>query len=174
MATPNTNPATMTATMARKIEFTTTNVDYAIQFVEAHFVSGPTGAFTVPLNTLNIGGAKYVVPLTANSAQGANYLKFHFPQPGSSEFYVTFAQKNNNMTDGYYDYQTGVPDGYKSDFKTFVKDNIQSLPSQLTTLKKNLVFSVYGIDSNQPAEAEQFKVEFNAIFGAVSSPTNNL
>ena len=174
MATANTNPATMSADMARKVEFTTTNVDFATLFSEAHIVTGPNGAFTVPLNTINIGGAKYVVPLTSNSAQGANYLKFHFPQfflttGNLSEFYVTFCQKNNNMADGYYDYQTGVPLDYNTDFRTFVLDNAQTLPQSLTTKKKTLVFSVYGADSNQPSEAEQFKVEFNAVFGTTSN-----
>jgi len=174
MATPNTSPATMSSDMARKVEFTTTNVDFAIQFVEPHTVNGPNGAFTVPLNAINIGGSKVVVPLSSNSAQGAYYLKFHLPQPGSSEFYVTFAQKNNNMTDGYYDYQTGVPAAYKTDFRTFVKDNLVALPNSLTTLKKNLVFSVYGLDSSQPQQAEQFKVEFNAVFGSSGPVVVNL
>lgn len=165
MATPNVDPSTMNSDMARKVEFTTTNIDFAIEFEEPHVVSGPNGAFNVPLNAINIGGSKVVVPLTSSSSQGAHYLKFHFPQPNSSEFYVTFAQKNNNMADGYYDYQTGVPASYKTDFRTFVLDNTQALPTSTTTKKKTLVFSVYGLDSNQPTEAEQFKVEFNAIFG---------
>lgn len=178
MATPNTDPATMNADMARKIEFTTINTDFNIQFIEAHSVTGPNGAFNVPLNSVGIGGVKHVVPLTSNSAQGANYLKFHFPQfflstGNLSEFYVTFCQKNNNMADGYYDYQTGVPLDYISDFRAFVLDNTLITPSNTQTFKKTLVFSVYGVDSNQPQEAEQFKVEFNAVFGGSAQQLQN-
>lgn len=147
------------------VNFTTTNLDNGDPYVEPHTVSGPTGSFTVPLNAVNISGNKVVVPLTSDTSQGAYYLKFHLPQPGSSVFYVTFAQKNNAMADGYYDYQTGIPSDYRADLRTFCADGTTSFSTTPTTYSKTLVFTVYGLDTNVVSAAVQYTVRFNAVFG---------
>jgi len=170
MATANTDPASMNASMARKVKFTTTNLDFATLFDESHVVTGPTSSAAVPLNSLNIGSGKVVVPLTNDTAQGANYIKFHFPKfflntGTESTFYITFCQKNNTMADGYYDFQTGVPDDYITDFRTFVNDGAQSNANFPVSKVKRLFFAVYGADTNQTSLAKQFTTSFTATIG---------
>lgn len=169
MAVANQSPASIAFPMAQVVNFTTTNLSNGNTFVEPHTVSGPNGSFTVPLNAINIGGNKVVVPLTSDTSPGAYYLKFHMPQPGSSEFYVTFAQKNLSYSDGYYDYTTGIPTDYRSDLRTFIADGATSIPTTPHTRTKTLVFMVYGLDTNQTSAAVQFTVKFTAQFGFTSS-----
>jgi hypothetical protein len=166
MAVANQNPENV---LNYVVNFTTTNVSDGQIFEEPHTVSGPNGAFTIPLNAVSISGSKIVVPLTTNTAPGAYYLKLHLPQPGSSKFYVTFAQKNNSMADGYYDYITGIPTDYRSSLRTFIADGITTFPTQPTTYSKSLVFTVYGLDTNQVANAVQYTVRLSAVFGAVAT-----
>jgi len=109
-----------------------------------------------------------VVPLTSDTSPGANYLKFHLPQPGSSVFYVTYAQKNNSYADGYYDYQTGIPADYRADLRSFISDGATSIPSGGVTKVKTLVWTVYGLDTNVVSAAIQYTVKFTAVFGGTS------
>lgn len=168
MATANQSPENIQ--IAQLVSFTTTNLDSGDLFEEPHTVSGPTGSFSVPLSIIPIVGNKIVIPLTSNTSAGANYLKLHLPQPGSSEFYVTYAQKNSAMADGYYDYQSGIPSGYRSDLRTFIADGTTIFPNQQTTFSKTLVFTVYGLDTNQVSAAIQYSVRFSALFGNVVAP----
>jgi len=87
------------------------------------------------------------------------------PQPNSSKFYITYAVKNNSYADGYYDYQTGIPSQYRTDLRNFILDAAQSIPQFPTSITKTLVFSVYGLDTNQVSSAIQYKVIFSATFG---------
>lgn len=171
MATANQDPANIGFPMAQVVNFTTTDLSNGNVFTEPHTVSGPNGSFTIPLNAINIGGNKVVVPLTSDSSPGASYLKFHLPQPGSSEFYVTFCQKNLSYSDGYYDYQTGIPSQYRTDLRNWIADGTTSFPVQQTSFTKNLVFTVYGIDTNQVSSAIQFTVRFTAVFGSTGGGT---
>jgi len=168
MATANQDPQNIGFPMAQVVNFTTTNLSNGTVFSEPHTVSGPTGSFNIPLNAISIGGNKIVVPLTSDSSQGASYLKFHLPQPNSSEFYVTFCEKNNSYSDGYYDYQTGIPSQYRTDLRNWIADNPLGLPSQPTSIPKTLTFTVYGLDTNQTSAAIQYTVRFTGVFGATS------
>lgn len=169
MATANQSPGSI---LNFNVEFTTTDLSNGNLFSEPHTVSGPTGSFTNPLNAVTITGNKVVVPLTSNTSQGSYYLKFHLPQPSASKFYVTFAQKNSNLSDGYYDYTTGIPSDYRTALKTFVNDGSLSVPSTSTVKNKNLKFTVYGLDSNQVSQAIQYTVKFSAIFGTGGGGVN--
>ncbi len=150
-----------------EIEFTTTNLDNGDTFIEPHTVSGPTpvGSFSIPLNAISITGNKVVVPLQTTTGSGSYWLKFWLPQPGSSKLYVTFAVKNNSYADGYYDYQTGIPSAYRTALRTWIKDNA-ILPVSTVSKVKKLLFTVYGLDTNQVSSAIQFQISFNAVFGA--------
>jgi hypothetical protein len=80
--------------------------------------------------------------------------------------YVTFAQKNASMADGFYDYITGIPVDYRTALRTWIRDN--NLPmnlSQVIPRTKSLSFTSYGLDTNQVSSAIPFKINFTAIFG---------
>lgn len=166
MAVANGNPANNS--IAKKVTFTTTNLDNGDIFVEPHTVSGPTpaGTFNIPLNGINLGTNKFVVPLQTTTGAGSYWLKFWLPQPNSSIMYVTFCIKTNGVADGYYDYNTGIPSAYRSALRTWIKDNVVTSVSSTVTLQKNLLFTVYGLDTNQVSSAIQYKVKFAAVFGA--------
>lgn len=167
MATANQNPASIPT--AKSVTFTTTNLSNGETFVEPHSVAGPTpsGTFNIPLNGISLlGGTKVVVPLSTTTGFGSYWLKFHMPQPGSSKMYVTFAQKNNSMADGYYDYSSGIPADFRTALRNWIKDNKTTSVSSTTVLSKSLLFTVYGLDTNKVSSAIQFKVTFKASFGA--------
>jgi hypothetical protein len=169
MATANQAPQNV---LHYAVNFTTTNLDNGDSFVEPHSVSGPTpgGTFNIPLNAVPITGSKVVVPLQTTTGSGSYWLKFWLPQPGSSIMYVTFCVKNNSYADGYYDYQTGIPSAYRTALRTWIRDNVTTNVSSTVTLNKNLLFTVYGLDTNQVSSAIQFRVRFEAIFtGAIST-----
>ena len=164
MAVANQNPANNS--IAYKVNFTTTNLSNGNPFVEPHTVVGPTpaGTFNIALNGVSLAGSKVVVPLQTTTGAGSYWLKFWLPQPGSSVMYITFAIKTNGVSDGYYDYATGIPSDYRSALRTWIKDNV-TLPASPTTVQKNLLFTVYGLDTNQVSSAIQFKTKFTAVFG---------
>ena len=173
MATANQTPASIGLPMAQPVNFTTTNLDNGNLFTEPHTVSGPTGSFIVPINAVPIGGSKLVIPLTSNTSQGANYLKLHLPQPNSSIFYITFCVKNNEMQDGFYDYNTGIPASYRSDLRVFILDGLISIPSSGVILTKKLVFQVLGLDTNVSSAAIQYTVNLQAVFGSSGTSTGS-
>ncbi|MEK6829303.1 MAG: hypothetical protein AABY15_04185 [Nanoarchaeota archaeon] len=168
MATANQAPINV---LHREVNFTTTNLLNGEVFVEPHTVSGPTpqGTFNIPLNGVNIVGSKTVIPLQSTTGQGSYWLKIHKPQPGSSTLYITFAQKNSAMADGYYDYVTGIPSGFRSALRSWIADNPSSLSISPVTYVKSLLFTVYGIDTNQVSSAVQFRVSFKAVIGGTST-----
>ncbi len=172
MATANQAPANV---INKKVSFTTTNLLNGEVFLEPHTVSGPTpqGTFNIPLNGINITGNKTVIPLTSSTGPGSYWLKIHKPQPGSSALYITFAQKNSAMADGYYDYITGIPTGLRTALRNWIADNPSSLSISPVTYVKSLLFTVYGIDTNQVSSAIQFKVSFKAVIGGTSSTTSS-
>ena len=153
----------------KSVKFSTTNLDNGQPFIEPYILTGPSGSFNLPLNSVTNGNTKVMVPLTTNTADGASYLKIHIPTVNTDIMYVTFAIKSSTMKDGYYDYITGIPAAYRADLRTWILDGTTSVPFVPTTFSKTLVFSVYGKDTNQTAQAIQFRVKFNAIFG--NSPT---
>ena len=173
MAQANQDPSTIGPTMAKVVNFTTTNLSSGDPFVEPHTVSGPTGSYNVPVSVINIGNGKFVIPLTSDTSAGANYLKLHLPQPNSSDFYVTFCVKNNSLQDGYYDYTTGIPADYRADFRTFCLDGTISIPSQNTPFSKTLVFQVLGLYTNISSAAVQYTVELSAVFGGATPPPSS-
>lgn len=164
MATPNQIPTNL---LHRKVSFTTTNLDNGDVFDEPYFVTGPTpgGTFNIPLNALSIVGNKVVIPLQTTTGWGSYWLKVWLPQPESKVMYITFAQKSSSMSDGFYDYITGIPSGYRTALRTWIKDNIPVPVNATTTFQKNLVFTTYGLDTNQVSSAIQFNVKLTSIFG---------
>jgi len=165
MATPNENPSNNS--IARKVSFKTINTDNGDIIIEPHTVSGPTpaGTFNIPLNGASIGTNKYVVPLQTTTGLGSYWLKFWLPQPDSDIMYVTFCIKNNSMADGFYDYNTGIPSEYRTALRTWIKDNRLTTKKGAETFKKNLLFTVYGLDTNKISSAIQYQISFTAIFG---------
>lgn len=168
MAIANQNPQNIQAKYS--ISFTTTNLDNGETFSEPHTASIEAGTYNIPLNAISIGNGKMVIPLTTNTTQGSHFLKLHLPQPGSSIMYVTFAQKNNAMADGYYDYITGIPSAYRSSLRTWIKDQRITNVSTPTVLDKGLKFKVYGLDTNLLQSAIEFEIKFSATFGVASPP----
>ncbi len=152
------------------VEFTTTNLDNGQPFVEPFVVTGPNGSFNIPLNAVAYGGTKIFIPLTTNTSNGASYLKIWLPQPSNDKMYITFCIKASQMNDGYYDYLTGIPAAYRTDLRNWILDGA-NIPGVPVTYGKTLVFSAIGKDTNQSAEAIQFRVKLYGSFG--NSPTSN-
>jgi hypothetical protein len=170
MAIANQNPINV---INYPVNFTTTNLSNGNTFVEPHTVAGPipSGTFNIPLNGINLAGSKVVVPLQTTTGAGSYWLKFWLPQPGSSVMYITFSIKTNGVADGYYDYQTGIPADFRTALRTWIKDNVSTPISSTVTLQKNLLFTVYGLDTNQVSSAIQFKARFSAIFSNSATTT---
>jgi len=166
MATQNQDPQNV---YNYEVNFTTTNLSNGDEFIEPHTVSDPNGSFSVPLNftkpTGNAYGSIIVIPMSSNSSNGAYYLKLHLPQPGESKMYVTFAQKNNSMADGYYDYIQGIPEDFRTQLRLWILDGLNQLPVNGISKSKTLVFTVKGIDTNVSSASVQFTVSFGATFG---------
>jgi hypothetical protein len=168
MATPNQDPQNV---YNRVINFTTTNLLNGNLYEEPHTVILLNGV--TPINSLTIQGNPYgpciVVPLTTNINQGANYLKFHLPQNNESAMYVTFAQKNNNMSDGYYDYIQGIPDSYRNDLRNWIRDGRVLSTGSQAPLERTISFSVRGIDTNVVSASVDFDITFSAVFGLTTT-----
>ena len=162
MAQPNQDPATIGFPMAQRVSFETTDLSTGNPFVEPHTVNvtNAGGATVIP-----ISGNKVVIPLTSSTAAGANFLKLHMPQPNSSDFYVTFAVKTNGSADGYYDYTAGIPSGYRSDLRSWIKNGLAINVNQTVTIPRTITFTVYGLDTNVVSAAIQYAVKFTATFG---------
>lgn len=155
MTQPNQDPATIGFPMAQKVSFETTDLSNGNQFVEPHTV-----------NIVNSGGAtvipiienKVVIPLTNSISAGANFLKLHYPQPNSSDFYITFCVKTNGSKDGFYDYTAGIPTGYRNDLRSWILN-------ETTNVTREITFTVYGLDTNNVSAAIQYAVKFQGVFG---------
>ncbi len=169
MAIANQNPQNV---LNHVVEFSTTDLLNGNTFEEPHYVSSPTpgGTFNINLGAFSLSSNKMVVPLSTNTSQGSYWLKLHKSQPNSSMMYVTFAQKNSSMADGYYDYQTGIPSDFRAALRTWIRDNEVLSSSGSVTRSKTLLFDVYGLDTNSVSSATPFRIRFNATFsGNVSS-----
>lgn len=153
----------------REINFTTTNLSNGNVFSEPHVVTLVNGIYQIPLNQQIINGNQFgpciVIPLTTNTGFGAPYLKIHLPQNNESVMYVTFAQKNASMVDGYYDYIQGIPESYRTALRNWILDEQSFNSLQTTPLSKKLTFKVKGFDTNQVSASVEFTIEFKAIFG---------
>lgn len=171
----NINPYTSAAVFKKEVAFSTQDEITGQIITEGYNVNGP---FHTTINAIPLaGGTKFVVPLTSDTGSGAPFLKFHFPNGTSSnKMYVTFAVKNIEMADGYYDYKTGIPTTYKNQLKNFIVAPINAI--QLSILngprEKKIRFTTYGSSTNKPAESVTFYVTFKAVFSpnavAVSQP----
>lgn len=164
MATSQVNPESL---FNFKMQFDTTNLDNGTLFQETHVVTFENaGAF----QAINIPGSRIIIPLTTNTGVGSYWIKVHLPQPNSSNFYVTFCQRttggSNPAASTYSDYVNGIPAAYRTALKTFIQSNNPVVLQNGTyPLSVTFIFSVYGADTNQPAEAQEYHVRFTGIFG---------
>jgi hypothetical protein len=163
--TPNIDPYTSALVFKKEIKFSTTDEISGQFIIEGYNVTGPTNIASTTL----AGGKKCVVPITSDLGSGAPYLKFHFPNGTSNDkIYLTFAVKNAQMADGYYDYKTGIPTAYRTKLKQFIISHLSPL-LQLDangTKTKELRFTAYGSSPNKPAEAVTFKFRFSGMFSS--------
>lgn len=155
----NPNPATI---FNKKVIFSTLDTITGNQVSEGYNVSNPSAA-GITVVTL-AGGTKAVVPLSTSTGSGSPYLKFHFPQGSANTMYITFCVKNSYMTDGYYDYTTGIPSTYRTALRNWIKGPGLVITSGTKT--KSLKFTAYGTSTNKPQEAVTFYVNFQALFSA--------
>jgi hypothetical protein len=164
----NENPSTI---FHKEVAFSTQDEISGQNIIEGYNVNGPTNS-TITVIPL-AGGTKFVVPLTSDSTSpGAPFLKFHFPNGTSgNKLYVTFAVKNARMADGYYDYKTGIPSGYRTQLRSFIVSPINTV--QFNNLSgpqiKEIRFTTYGSSTNKPAEAVTFKVTFKALYSPLTT-----
>ncbi len=157
----NPNPATI---FHKKVIFSTLDTITSNAIVEGYNVSNPSLA-GITVITL-AGGTKAVVPLSTATGAGAPYLKFHFPSgPSANTMYITFAVKSTAMSDGYYDYTTGIPAAYRTALRNWIKGT-SGVITVSATKTKALKFTAYGASTNKPAEAVTFYVNFQAFFSA--------
>lgn len=165
--TPNIDPYTSALVFKKEIQFSTTDEISGQAIIEGYNVSGPFNS-TITQITL-AGGKKCVVPITSDTGSGAPYLKFHFPNGSSSDkIYLTFAVKNAQMADGYYDYKTGIPTAYRSKLKQFIISHLSPAAQMAAngTKTKALRFTTYGSSTNKPAEAVTFYFTFSGLFSS--------
>lgn len=164
--TPNFSPEQV---IHQKIKLSTIRIEDGVNVAESHSVDWVPVTFNLPLNAILLptstqqGYIKYVVPLT--NSNGRYFIKIHFPK-NSSDMYITYAEKNSEMADGYWDYRTLVKEDFIKDFRTFIRDNRPNLPKNYP-YSKVLKFSAYGDETNQPSIAVQFSVEFKSLTGGI-------
>jgi hypothetical protein len=168
-------PASKEDAYTFEIDFTTTDLSNGNMVIEPHEVTGPTPInVTNPLNHYSISSNVYV-PLTTNTSQGANYLVFFLPQPGSSKMHVGFATKSSLYEGGYYFYTQGMTTSYRSDFKEFCRDSQDtSFNAGPKNLDKRVKFSVKGIDTNNVSASVEFQVWFRWYFSNTIDPNPQL
>jgi hypothetical protein len=145
---------------------------------EGYVVSGPTSPGVSPI--VIAGGTKAVIPLTTSSAQGAPYLKVHYPiNPNGKALYVTYCVANNKMVDGFYDYKTGVPSSFFSALRAWINTNPTNGQqfvnnNSFTVRERVLFFTDYGNLTNKPANSISFQIKFQGTFGPTPPPTDVL
>jgi len=135
---------------------------------EGYVVSGPTSPGVSPI--VIAGGSKVVIQLTTSTAQGAAFLKIHYPlNPNGKNVYVTYCVANNKMVDGYYDYITGVPSSYFQALRGWINtapNGTQYSNNNAFTIRERILyFSDFGNLTNKPANSISFQVKFQGTFG---------
>jgi hypothetical protein len=163
--TPNIDPYTSALVFKKEIKFSTTDEISGQAIIEGYNVTGPTNI----VGTTLAGGKKCVVPITSDLGSGAPYLKFHFPNGTSNDkIYLTFAVKNAQMADGYYDYKTGIPTAYRAKLKQFIISHLSPMAQMSAngTKTKAIRFTTYGSSTNKPAEAVTFYFTFSGLFSS--------
>ena len=164
---PNTNPTSITFKQTITLSTLDQNNSNA-PLNEGYIVSGPVCAGVTPI--FIAGGTKAVIPLSTASGPGAPYLKIHFPVGSGKNVYLTYCVANAFMSDGYYDYKTGVPTTYFNALKAW----INLVPSTITggpVLKtRYLKFSAYGAATNKAANAVTFYFNLQGTFGITTPP----
>jgi hypothetical protein len=137
---------------------------------EGYIVSGPACPGVTPI--FIAGGTKAVIPLSTASGTGAPYLKIHFPVGSGNKLYMTYCVANPYMSDGYYDYKTGVPTAYYNALRAWI-NLVPSLATGGPILKtRSLKFSAYGNATNKPANSVTFYINLQGTFGALSLSTS--
>jgi hypothetical protein len=161
---PNANPTTITFKQTITLSTLDQNNSNA-PLNEGYIISGPACAGVTPI--FIAGGTKAVIPLTTSSGAGAPYLKIHFPTGGGKSIYLTYCVANPYMSDGYYDYKTGVPTAYFNALRAW----INLVPSIVTPATKTriLKFSAYGNATNKPANAVTFYFNLQGTFGTTAT-----
>lgn len=149
----------------KKVDFTTTNSANGNPFSEPHKATDITidvKGFGDTFQSLT--SSKLVIPISNSSANGAPYLKIWLPQPSKSTVYITFATKNNQMADGYYDWINGISSSYRGDLRKWIAGG--TLPSSTFsgTLTRSITFDVYGLSTNGISQAIPVSVDFKATF----------
>jgi hypothetical protein len=133
-------------------------------FFEPHKIYGPF-AQDIKITKLPIGN-KYVIPISNNNGQGANYIKLHFPSLTSdgnnSVLYVTFAKKNSDYKDGYRDFVSKITQDYFDDLKLWIDNG--RIPSTSGAVRyRKLVFTSYGMETSQIQNSVSFEIRFNYV-----------
>lgn len=159
----------------QKISLSTIKLSDGTPVQEPHDVNWIPMTFNKPLNAIALPASsnpkevqksvKYVVPLT--DPNGRFFIKFHFPLD-SSDMYITYAEKNTEMADGYWDFRDKIKQEFIDEFHTFVTDG-RNTKATLYPYSKILKFSAYGRDTNQSSIAVQFSVEFKSETGGISA-----
>lgn len=137
-------------------------------FLEPHKIYGPY-AQDIKVTKLPIGN-KYVIPISNNNGEGANYIKLHFPalttEGNNSILYVTFAKKNSNYKDGYRDFVSKITQDYYDDLKIWI-DNGRTPSTSGAVRYRKLVFTSYGIETSQIQNSVSFEVRFNYVGASI-------
>jgi len=164
-----------------EVNFETINLDNNTQFSEVHTISGPSTGGVGAVTSPTLGPYKMIIPLDNSTGAGAPVLKVWLPDPSNlstqSKMYITYAVKNTQMTDDYYDYQQlGLPSTYKSAISNWIAyGNAPSPLSNNTIKERDLTFTVWGVDTNQQQAAKDFVIRFKWDFSISQAPqtTNN-
>jgi hypothetical protein len=145
------------------VTFSTTDAISGDAVTEPFTVSGPTDTGVIVTNLTT--GNKAVIQLTTSTANGASYLKIHYPQPGGNTVFITYASKDSTWSDGYKDFGTSVTTAFKTDLLNWIR-NARTVSVNNTTLTRTLTFTAYGINTNQSSAARQFTIVFSGVFNA--------
>lgn len=148
------------------VEFSTFDNVLSEDFVEAHVANAIN---ITPQNTSS--SKKFVIPLTNQSTNGSPFIKLHLPQPDSSKMFITFCIKHNGMSDGYYDYISGIPSAYRTALNAWIQNlPVGTVGSVGATYYRTLQFNVYGFETNQAQSAKFFEVRFRYSISNIINP----
>lgn len=166
--TPNTLPQNMTFKETVILSTQDQNNNNAV-ISEGYVVSGPASQGVSPI--FIAGGTKCLIPLSTASGNGAPYLKIWFPGNNSDKLYVTYCVANSFMSDGFYDYTTGVPATYFNALRTWIGTNPSTGQPYIPNLiprTRNLKFSAYGASTNKPANSVTFYIKYTGTFAQLN------
>lgn len=143
--------------------------------VEPYNISGPSSQGVTPILISN--GTKAVIPLSNTTGNGAPFLKIHFPSGTNlNKIYITYCVANQYMSDGYYDFKTGVPTSYMNSLRNWINTNPSTgnlysafIPATRT---RALKFIAYGASTNKTSNAVTFYAKFQGQFGGATSPAS--